>query len=131
MIGYAVGNSAGPQYWKAEYQPRNRVPWIILAVCWGVSALLLLAAAQVAFGRRHVWVPGFLRRLSVSQDRMARALGKVRPVARLLDRWFHRRLPALTTPAAARVAAAARSGCCPRCSHRRDWLSAGSKRSCY
>ena len=43
MIGYAVGNAAGPQYWKAQYQPRNRVPWIILAVCWGVSALLLLA----------------------------------------------------------------------------------------
>ena len=43
MIGYAVGNAAGPQYWKAQYQPRNRVPWIILAVCWAVSALLLLA----------------------------------------------------------------------------------------
>ena len=22
MIGYAVGNAAGPQYWKASYQPR-------------------------------------------------------------------------------------------------------------
>ena len=22
MIGYAVGNSAGPQYWKKVYQPR-------------------------------------------------------------------------------------------------------------
>ena len=22
MVGYAVGNSAGPQYWKAQYQPR-------------------------------------------------------------------------------------------------------------
>ena len=22
MIGYAVGNSAGPQYWKKIYQPR-------------------------------------------------------------------------------------------------------------
>ena len=43
MIGYAVGNAAGPQYWKAQYQPRNRIPWIILAVCWAVSALLLLA----------------------------------------------------------------------------------------
>ena len=43
MIGYAVGNAAGPQYWKAQYQPRNRVPWIILAACWAASALLLLA----------------------------------------------------------------------------------------
>lgn len=26
MIGYAVGNSAGPQYWKKEYQPRYASP---------------------------------------------------------------------------------------------------------
>ena len=42
MIGYAVGNAAGPQYWKAQYQPRNRVPWIILAACWAASLLILL-----------------------------------------------------------------------------------------
>ncbi|TBU35510.1 MFS general substrate transporter [Dichomitus squalens] len=42
MIGYAVGNSAGPQYWKAKYQPRNHVPWLILSICWAVSAVLLL-----------------------------------------------------------------------------------------
>lgn len=42
MIGYGVGNAAGPQYWKAKYQPRNRVPWTILAVCWFVSGVLLL-----------------------------------------------------------------------------------------
>ena len=43
MIGYAVGNSAGPQYWEKKYQPRNHVPWLILSICWAVSALLLLA----------------------------------------------------------------------------------------
>ncbi|KAI0748380.1 MFS general substrate transporter [Daedaleopsis nitida] len=43
MIGYAVGNSAGPQYWLKKYQPRNHVPWTILTVCWAVSALILLA----------------------------------------------------------------------------------------
>ncbi|KAI0647523.1 MFS general substrate transporter [Trametes meyenii] len=43
MIGYAVGNAAGPQYWEKKYQPRNHVPWLILSVCWAVSALLLLA----------------------------------------------------------------------------------------
>ncbi|OBZ75992.1 putative transporter PB10D8.01 [Grifola frondosa] len=42
MVGYAVGNSAGPQYWKAQYQPRDHVPWTILAVCWAVSGILLL-----------------------------------------------------------------------------------------
>ncbi|KAH9928512.1 MFS general substrate transporter [Epithele typhae] len=43
MIGYAVGNSAGPQYWKKAYQPRNHIPWAILSACWAASALLLLA----------------------------------------------------------------------------------------
>nr|VWP00642.1 S-adenosylmethionine synthase (EC [Ganoderma boninense] len=43
MIGYAVGNSAGPQYWEAKYQPRNHIPWLILSICWAVSALILLA----------------------------------------------------------------------------------------
>ena len=43
MIGYAVGNAAGPQYWEAKYQPRNHIPWLILSVCWAVSALILLA----------------------------------------------------------------------------------------
>ncbi|EMD38093.1 hypothetical protein CERSUDRAFT_113228 [Gelatoporia subvermispora B] len=42
MIGYGVGNAAGPQYWKAKYEPRDHVPWTILAVCWAVSATLLL-----------------------------------------------------------------------------------------
>ena len=42
MIGYAVGNAAGPQYWEAKYQPRNHVPWLILSICWAVSAILLL-----------------------------------------------------------------------------------------
>lgn len=43
MVGYAVGNSVGPQYWQTRYQPRNRVPWAILAACWAASLLILLA----------------------------------------------------------------------------------------
>ncbi|OJT10662.1 hypothetical protein TRAPUB_12823 [Trametes pubescens] len=42
MIGYAVGNAVGPQYWEKRYQPRNELPWLILSICWAVSALLLL-----------------------------------------------------------------------------------------
>ncbi|KAI0072273.1 MFS general substrate transporter [Panus rudis PR-1116 ss-1] len=42
MIGYAVGNAAGPQYWKKQYQPRNHIPWAILSACWFVSMVLLL-----------------------------------------------------------------------------------------
>jgi len=42
MVGYGLGNSAGPQYWKKQYQPRNHIPWAILSACWFVSAVLLL-----------------------------------------------------------------------------------------
>ncbi|KAH9930639.1 MFS general substrate transporter [Fomitopsis serialis] len=43
MVGYAVGNAVGPQYWQARYDPRNRVPWAILAACWAASMLIILA----------------------------------------------------------------------------------------
>lgn len=43
MVGYAVGNAVGPQYWQSRYNPRNRVPWAILAACWAASLLILLA----------------------------------------------------------------------------------------
>jgi len=42
LIGYGVGNAAGPQYWKKVYQPRNRIPWEILSACWFASMVLLL-----------------------------------------------------------------------------------------
>ncbi|TCD70250.1 hypothetical protein EIP91_004151 [Steccherinum ochraceum] len=42
MIGYAVGNAVGSQYWKVQYQPRNHVPWAILSACWFTTAVLIL-----------------------------------------------------------------------------------------
>lgn len=42
MVGYAVGNAAGPQYWKKQYQPRNRIPWAILSACWAASMIIML-----------------------------------------------------------------------------------------
>ncbi|KAK7034005.1 hypothetical protein VNI00_012435 [Paramarasmius palmivorus] len=43
LISYAIGNIAGPFVWKEQYKPRNHVPWTLLAVSVGVSALLLWA----------------------------------------------------------------------------------------
>ncbi|KIY73206.1 MFS general substrate transporter [Cylindrobasidium torrendii FP15055 ss-10] len=42
MIGYAVGNFAGPFVWKKQYQPRNHVPWALIAACNLASAVILL-----------------------------------------------------------------------------------------
>ncbi|TRM59317.1 major facilitator superfamily domain-containing protein [Schizophyllum amplum] len=43
MIFYAIGNAAGPFMWKKQYQPRNHVPWAVIACCSFISGLLLLA----------------------------------------------------------------------------------------
>ncbi|KAF7363012.1 MFS general substrate transporter [Mycena venus] len=44
MLGaYCIGNSAGPFMWQAQYKPRNRVPWIIIGICYACCMLLVLA----------------------------------------------------------------------------------------
>ncbi|KAJ7141964.1 major facilitator superfamily domain-containing protein [Mycena crocata] len=44
MLGaYCIGNSAGPFMWQAKYKPRNRVPWIVIGVCYAACMLLVLA----------------------------------------------------------------------------------------
>ncbi|KZV92894.1 MFS general substrate transporter [Exidia glandulosa HHB12029] len=42
LIGYCVGNSAGPFMWQEKYKPRNHVPWIIIGVCYVICPLILL-----------------------------------------------------------------------------------------
>lgn len=43
LCAYAIGNAAGPFMWKKKYQPRNHVPWAIIATCSFVSGLIALA----------------------------------------------------------------------------------------
>ena len=47
LVGYALGNAVGPFMWKKRYQPRNRVPWAVIAACSLASAALLLLARAV------------------------------------------------------------------------------------
>lgn len=42
LIGISVGNFAGPFVWKKKYQPRNHVPWTLIAACNLASGILLL-----------------------------------------------------------------------------------------
>src|SRR5690606_13121348 len=72
-----------------------------------LATIIAIFAVQIAWGRGHMWLPGFLGRRSVSSDRMRKAIEKVRPVGKWLDRWFHGRLPRLTTDRATRAAAIA------------------------
>ncbi|KAJ3513869.1 hypothetical protein NMY22_g14914 [Coprinellus aureogranulatus] len=47
LISGYVGLAVGPLMWKRQYQPRNRVPWIVVSVCVLVGALLLLTLRTI------------------------------------------------------------------------------------
>jgi hypothetical protein len=70
-----------------------------------LAALIALFALQMVFGRAHIWLPGFVARRSVKGDTLKKATDKLRPIAERVDRWFHGRLPALTSGPFVRVAA--------------------------
>lgn len=84
-----------------EISPIGGIP----AVPTFLAALVILFAAQMLLGRRHLWLPGFLARLGVSSRKMLKAIEKLRPLARRMDRWFHNRLPVLTSRPFMRLAA--------------------------
>jgi hypothetical protein len=72
-----------------------------------MGLLVILIAGQVLIGRDHFWLPGWLLRRSVSQNKIRKAVGWMRPVARFLDRWSKPRLTRLTRGAGLVVAGAA------------------------
>lgn len=86
-----------------EISPLGAVPGLPTTL----ALVIFLIAAQMLFGRKHLWLPGFLTNRSLSADKMKKAIEKVRPVAERMDKWFHGRLPALTQGPMVRVAAAA------------------------
>ncbi|WP_208943485.1 exopolysaccharide biosynthesis protein [Paracidovorax avenae] len=85
-----------------ELSPVGAVPGVPTAL----ACVVVLFAAQMLVGRRHVWVPGFLARRSLGAARLSRAVRALRPWAERGDRWFHGRLCALTGGVFTRVAAA-------------------------
>ena len=72
-----------------------------------LALIIVLTAVQLLFGRTHMWLPGFLGNRSLSSGKVKKAVEKVRPVGKWMDKWFHGRLPALTQGPMIRVAAAA------------------------
>ncbi|KAF8553844.1 MFS general substrate transporter [Imleria badia] len=42
LSAYCIGNAAGPFMWQAQYKPRNRIPWVIIGICYLICAFLLL-----------------------------------------------------------------------------------------
>lgn len=60
-----------------------------------MGSLVVLTAGQFLLGRRHVWLPDWLLRRSVSPDKVRTMVRWLRPVGRLLDRWSQPRLTPL------------------------------------
>ncbi|KAL7413287.1 MFS general substrate transporter [Mrakia frigida] len=42
LIGYCLGNLCAPQMWKAEYSPRNTIPWIIILACYIACPIIMV-----------------------------------------------------------------------------------------
>jgi hypothetical protein len=70
-----------------------------------IAVIVILVASQMALGCRHLWIPRVLSDRCVPVDRLTKAIDKMRPAGRRLDRWFHGRLKTLTDGKAGRVAA--------------------------
>ncbi|TLX55765.1 exopolysaccharide biosynthesis protein [Stutzerimonas nosocomialis] len=70
-----------------------------------LAAIIALFALQLLFGRRHLWMPGFLARRSVKGQKLEKGLNKVRPLVRWLDKVSRHRLPWATRGVFLRVIA--------------------------
>ncbi len=88
-----------------EFGDRSITPFILLISVFLIlplsgiptvptfSAIIIVSlVAQALFGRRHVWLPGFVLRRKVSADRLVKAIGWLRRPCRFLDRHSHVRL---------------------------------------
>lgn len=42
LSAYCIGNALGPLMWKAQYKPRNHVPWAVIAACYATCPIILL-----------------------------------------------------------------------------------------
>jgi hypothetical protein len=71
-----------------------------------LALVIFVFAVQIALGRDEPHIPGKLGRRGVDGRRFCQAIGKVRPLARRLDGWFHGRLAPLTSRYMRRLAAA-------------------------
>lgn len=75
-----------------EQTPVGAIPGVPTVIALIIASF----AVQILFGRRHLWLPGFLKRRSIKAETLRKISDKLRGVARFLDRWFHGRLERLT-----------------------------------
>lgn len=75
-----------------EISPLGGIPGVPTLI----SLMVIITAAQMLFGRRHFWLPGFISRRSIKGKRIEPAMQKIRPVVRLVDKGLRPRLQRIT-----------------------------------
>jgi hypothetical protein len=101
-----------------EFGDRSFAPLMLILALIGVSPVgaipsvptiialcIALIAAQMASGRKHVWLPGFITRRGVSSDRLTKGADTLDKIAQVLDRIAKGRLKPLASGPARRVVA--------------------------
>jgi hypothetical protein len=101
-----------------EFGDRSFAPLMLILALIGVSPVgaipsvptiialcIALIAAQMAWGRKHVWLPGFITRRGVSSDRLTKGADTLDKIAQVLDRIAKGRLEPLASGPARRVVA--------------------------
>ena len=78
----------------------------IIGVPTFLALVIIVITAQWMVGRKHPWIPRFVRNREVSASRLNKASQWLRPFSRFADRYFHRRLKFMTRMPFAQVAAA-------------------------
>ncbi|MFO7965898.1 MAG: exopolysaccharide biosynthesis protein [Desulfobacterales bacterium] len=71
-----------------------------------MGVFVLLTAGQLVLHRKHIWLPGWLLRRSVSRDKLRKSIKWLLPVGRFLDRMTRPRLVKLTGDAGTMIIAA-------------------------
>lgn len=101
-----------------EFGDRSFAPLMLILALIGVSPVgaipsvptiialcIALIAAQMAWGRKHVWLPGFITRRGVGSDRLTKGADTLDTIAQVLDRIAKGRLKSLASGPARRVVA--------------------------
>lgn len=86
-----------------DISPVGGIPGLPTAM----AVVMVLLALQLLFGRKDLWLPGFLANRGLKGEKLVKVADKMRPVAKWLDRWFHGRMPALTKGPMIKIAAVA------------------------
>jgi len=79
--------------------PLGAIPFVPAVL----QLVVVVAGAQYLVGERRLWLPRRLRERGVKREKLGRAIKRLRPWARRVDRFLHPRLEPLVSPPIDRV----------------------------